>query len=76
MFTVVKIISIGDEENVNKSDRNWHLMAHSCGDRVTLCQNLMLDGANIQFTTKEVERGGITCNSCIKIIRQFHEIKL
>lgn len=74
--TVVKLLITHDGEKVEK--QKWHLAVTDCGDNNTLCTGEFYGcGAGIEeYKTKEVERGGVTCEDCLREIKYIKSIKL
>ena len=80
MHTVVMMTKNEDEEIVPVSDRKWCLVSHSIGGgvAVALCTGECFGAAEgvAEGMTKTVQRGGITCADCLKILQEFKAIRL
>jgi len=79
--SLVKQIVNDDGEAVPPEEQVWHLMQAFTGDAGLLCTGEFVDdgaasgnGSNYKF--KEVKRGGITCNKCLSIVKEFKAIRL
>lgn len=76
MHKVVQLITDDDGDKTN--DIRWHYVVDFDGAERTLC-TLHVFGfgeSMAEFKEKIVSRGGITCSLCIRIIKEFKEIKL
>ena len=73
---VVKIFIDDDGEPIDKPV--WHLYEVDGGGHHALCTGefLGVGESAAEYKTKEVSRGGITCESCLEIIRRHKAIKL
>ncbi|MGH1373574.1 MAG: hypothetical protein ACRBBW_16155 [Cellvibrionaceae bacterium] len=70
-----------DGEVVLAGRRRWHLLTVTNGDDSLLCTGEFVSDAAMssngaEYIHKTVERGGITCEKCIKIIKEFKAVKL
>lgn len=70
-------ISVTDDGEETKDSR-WHYVTQPDGSPRTLCggEAFGFGEGEAVYKTKTVERGGITCDECLKIIKQFKAIKL
>lgn len=82
MNTLIKITHeeskeglFGGFSNDENEDSVWHgsMILNPKGYQ-TVCGCALEQGA--RYVTKEVNRGGITCDSCLEIIKQTKRIKL
>lgn len=72
---LVKILTYEGGEIVNKP--LWHWI--QCIDaRRSLCegQAFGMGESDVEYETKTVPRGGITCPKCLEMIKEFKAIKL
>lgn len=73
---VVKIIL--DDDGDKSISNKWHYVEVSGGSPNTLCTGEVFGYGEGQavFITKEKEKGGITCENCLSIIKAHKAIKL
>jgi len=59
---------------ISKADaKSWHLITSQADGESTACGQVYADyGREI----KEVEKGGITCEDCLSLIREMKAVKL
>lgn len=76
MNYLVKILTSNDGEI--RDNPKWHLSTDMCGDKCTLCESEYygFGASGCKFETKQVEKGGITCDKCIDIIKNIKQVKL
>ena len=76
LFLLVKIISDDDGEAIDKPV--WHLSTDACSGNTVLCTGEVFGfgEGDAVYKTKEVERGGITCEHCLTSLKWFKSIKL
>jgi len=73
---LVKLIT--DDDGVAIESPEWCLIYFGGGSVVTLCSRESFgygDGPE-DYLTKKTERGGITCNNCLAIIKEIKAVKL
>ena len=73
---LVKLLTDDDGYKIDKP--KWHYVVTLTGDPATLCSGEFFGIGQSSCTYKEktVERGGITCERCLKIIKEIKDIKL
>ena len=73
---IVKILTNDDGDK--SSNKKWHYVQYSGGSPNTLCTNEVFGfgEGGATFLLKEKEKGGITCNDCLIIIKNIKQIKL
>jgi len=73
---LVKLLTDDDGYKIDKS--KWHYVVTFTDDPTTLCSDEFFGIGQSSCTYKEktVERGGITCERCLKIIKEIKDIKL
>jgi len=73
---ILKILVDDDGEKIEKPV--WHLLEVDGGGDHALCTGEFVGSGEsaCEYTTKEVSRGGITCPSCLAILRRHKAIKL
>lgn len=83
MNRLVRIIKydkkyMGDENPDDWGDGGWHLIIFNEDDPRIFCSGIVfLDGSTtVEYETKEVKRGGITCPDCLKKIKNIKAVKL
>jgi len=78
MHTVVMILKTEDGDDVEKDERKWCLVHVSAGASMTLCTGEVFEfgEGNASAKTKQVSRGGITCEDCLDIINEIKSIRL
>jgi len=78
MNHLVKILSSDSGDPRPKSEQFWHYVHFPCGDPATLCQSEYYGPgqSGCDYEEKHTERGGITCPSCLGIIKEIKAIKL
>ena len=66
-----------DDGERNESPR-WHWFQIHGDAKRTLCTGEAFGPGEsaVEYEIKEVKRGGITCEDCLKIIKDIKEIKL
>jgi len=74
---VVKIFSDDLGEPREKEFQFWHLVTSKGGNQ-TFCEGEFFGRgeSGCKFKIKEVEKGGITCPSCLNEIKEIKRIKL
>lgn len=67
-----------DGDTVAADMQVWHFVTSVCGDAATLCTGEFIgEGASCgTYQAKEVKRGGITCEDCLGIIKEFKAVRL
>ncbi|NVP01888.1 hypothetical protein HWA77_16865 [Photobacterium damselae subsp. damselae] len=76
---LVKIIKTDDGEFIPKDDQRWCLIdPRPIADTIRcLCTQDALDiDSNAEWENKRVTRGGITCDKCLAIIKEYKAVKL
>lgn len=63
-----------DSDN-DELDSSWHAACSSDTLR-TVCGDALDAFGDFELTTKNVDRGGITCKKCLSVIREIKAIKL
>lgn len=81
MNLLAKQIIDDDGEALALDDHRWHYVADISGDRAIICTGEFIDdaassGNGSLYETKTTKRGGITCENCIAIIREYKAIRL
>ena len=73
---IVKILS-GDDYEV-RENAVWCLSEESCGDSSTFCDNEYFGygASSAEYEVKIVEKGGITCEKCLRKIKRIKELKI
>jgi hypothetical protein len=73
---VVKICV--DDDGTTIDNPVWHLYETDGGGHHALCTVEFLGGGESRcvYETKEVKRGGITCERCLEILRRHKSIRL
>ncbi len=76
MNKLVKILS--DEDGDKIENPKWCLTQCTDGSLRTLCSGECFGEGEgrATYTTKEVKRGGITCEKCLEIIKLYKSIRL
>lgn len=77
MNILVKIIRDDDGEYVELPV--WHLVDPGCDlGSAALCTGEFFGGGEsaVEFETKQVRRGGITCPDCLRKLRAYKAVKL
>lgn len=76
MHQVVQLIT--DDDGDKTDDQRWHYVVSFDGADRTLCTlHVFGFGESVaEFNEKTVKKGGITCESCLRIIKEFKTIKL
>lgn len=75
MHTIVKILDF--ETGIPDSKPKWHL-SYDYDDADRAFCNGQVYGygeSEVRFETKKVEKGGITCSHCLKMIKEIKSIK-
>lgn len=71
-------LDMGDDE-IEDCDTGWHLVGLGGGsDPSILCSGLVFGFgvSGIQYEEKQVKRGGITCERCLRLIKAYKAVKL
>lgn len=78
MNNLVKELKNEDCENIEEQDQVWHLWFWEAGSPTFFCngQHFGYGEGNVEFITKSVKRGGITCLDCLAKIKKIKNIKL
>jgi hypothetical protein len=73
---LVKILSYDDGEKANR--RGWCWIVNNDGTDRTLCDGVAFGfgDSGCEYKQRVVERGGITCKTCLKLIKEFKAIAL
>lgn len=74
--TVVKFTKGGKFEAEGVADKTlkgWHLYSDVADGEFTACGYAVVD---YDHTTKVKERGGVTCESCLEVIKYYKKIRL
>lgn len=74
---LVKIIR-DDDGNLTDND-TWHLVdpAEPCGPCALCTGEFFGPGeSDVEYSIKTVERGGVTCTRCMKMLRIYKAVKL
>lgn len=76
MNFLVKILSSDDGEK--RDNPVWCLVHVITGGNATLCGGEFFgEGeSSCSYETKRTERGGITCEECLRIIKEIKSVKL
>lgn len=74
--TVVKILTSDQGEKYDKP--KWHLVTEIAGGNATLCGGEYFGSgeSGCDYKVKRVDKGGITCEDCLKEIRIIKALKL
>lgn len=83
MNRLVKILAydpldLGDDD-LQDCDTGWHLVSFGGdSDPSILCSGFVFGAgvSGMKFKLKEVNRGGITCAECLKIVKKYKSIRL
>ena len=78
MHSLVKI-TVDDDGNPKYDAHVWHLVDPSNWQgKAALCTAEFLgEGeSEVVFETKETLRGGITCPSCMKMLKEYKRVRL
>lgn len=72
MNALIRLSHTGDGSEIEEGERAWCLKTNARGDYQTLCGEMysfsgMGEGC-MEFETKELSRGGVTCSKCLEII--------
>ncbi len=73
---VVKILA--NEDGEQEIDPKWHLVTIGGGSEMALCTGEVFgygEGSAV-YEKKKVERGGITCETCLQMLKLYKSIKL
>lgn len=75
MNHIVKFLT--DEDGFKEQNKSWHYVVNQDANRA-LCNGQVFGfgESKVEYKDKLVERGGITCSECIKLIKEFKSIKL
>ena len=78
MQTLVKQLVNEDQNPIPVDGQRWHAIHHVSGDLAMICTGeFICYGAGAgEYITKDVKRGGITCDRCIEVIKYYKAIKL
>lgn len=78
MNLLVMITKTEDCEIVPEDERKWCVLLEAAGSAVTLCTGEVfgLGEGNAEAITKEVARGGITCEQCLQMVKYIKAIRL
>lgn len=71
-------LDLGSEE-IQDCDNGWHLVdIHGDSDPRILCSGFTFGYgvSGIRYEEKQVKRGGITCEECLRLIKAYKAIKL
>ena len=73
---LVKILRDDDGEKVDNPE--WHYVATWGDSNRTLCTGEVFGygEGNAEYKIKTVQRGGITCEFCLSIIKSLKKVKL
>lgn len=75
----MKLVKLITDDDGRKVDRPaWHYVTHWSDGERTLCSGEVFGPGESQaeYKEKEVDKGGITCNRCLAIIKEIKAIKL
>lgn len=73
MNNLVTIHSVNGDENDRDAGKTHAIIA--LDDSRTICSGLVFSEES-DFTLKKVKRGGITCETCLDVIKRIKSIKL
>lgn len=76
---LVKITKTDDGETIPESEQKWCLVdPRPSADTIrSLCTQDALDSdTSAEWEEKSVSRGGITCDKCLAIIKEYKAVKL
>ena len=78
MQTLAKQIVNEDGDKIPEDEQVWHGLQSLVGDTGLICTMEFIDyGAGAgSYITKDVKRGGITCDKCLDTIKYYKSIKL
>lgn len=79
MNQLVKMLIDDDCETIPIKEQKWCLVSpNPISDTPrTLCKGEVLDSdTDAVWESKSVKKGGITCESCVKIVKAFKAVKL
>lgn len=76
MNHLVKLLT--DDDGAKYPNKKWHYVVRWDGSSRTLCTGecFGIGEGRATFDTKDVEKGGITCEECMEIIKEMKAIKL
>ena len=79
MNNLVRQLANDDGEPIE--DPKWHLLVTLTGDNALLCTGEFTDdgchsGNGALYEFKSTKRGGITCEWCLKTIKELKAVKL
>lgn len=69
---------LSDDDGDQILDPKWHYVDDVTSDPSALCtgEYFGLGASAVVYETKEVKRGGITCEQCLARIKKFKNVKL
>jgi hypothetical protein len=75
---LVKIVVNEEGDTVEKEDQVWCLVTEFSGSCRCFCDGQVIGyGESFsKYEEKEVQKGGVTCKSCIKNIKFIKSVKL
>lgn len=81
MNHLVKQLVNDDGEIVEEDEQRWHLMLTSGGDTALVCTGEYVgegcsSGNGEIYIFKQTQRAGITCETCLSIVRAVKAVKL
>lgn len=78
MQTLAKQLINEDQDHVLEEDQVWHATEDVTGDPALVCTGeFICEGGGLgTYETKNVSRGGITCEDCLRRIKYFKSIRL
>ncbi|MBL4759385.1 MAG: hypothetical protein JKY80_00815 [Mariprofundaceae bacterium] len=74
----MRLVKITVDEDGYDEDSGWHYIGEAGGSECCLCDGQVfgLGEGDAEFKIKEVKRGGITCDKCLRIIREHKAVRL
>lgn len=64
----------GGDGSISKKDaKSWHLITSQADGESTACGQVWSDYGHKK---KEVEKGGISCDDCLSIVKEMKSVKL
>ena len=80
MNTLVRLHQREDGQRIESKKRVWCLVYLTAGDPATFCGGEYFtygcSSENIKYDEKTVRRGGITCNDCMRKIKEIKAVCL
>lgn len=76
MNNLVKLITTDDGEK--QKNTKWHLVVNRAGGSMAFCTGEFFGfgSSACEYEERQLSRGGITCDDCLRLVKEIKEVKI